>query len=318
MPVDPKLTEQQKDVLRVLEPALREAAHRANYEAAKRCTAEIQALLRPTGQENRLLQAKAWLYEAAMEAGHYQLAESGFIGIRKKTKVGTRLNLEATALHAVCHLRQKQLEKAEPLIKAVLTNRSSVTESRRKRFIRHVTQRFEEEGLLAALKTSGTESLNSDDIHDEAGILVQTKNEDELFADIGSGLPGEAVHFLLKVDAMAKRALNTKELKYLPGETAITERAQLGRSTFASFKRVLWRSLCDPESEIYKAWCTNGLMWVVDRKFLAVAVSTALLDLGIGIKALAVSATALLIKFGLDVYCDRFSPDFILDDRRDR
>jgi hypothetical protein len=56
----------------------------------------------------------------------------------------------------------------------------------------------------------------------------------------------------------------------------------------------------------------------LDRKYYAIAVSAMLVDLGIGIKALAVSATALVIKFGLEVYCDRFKPDFVMDGRDSR
>ena len=80
------------------------------------------------------------------------------------------------------------------------------------------------------------------------------------------------------------------------------EKAELGRTTFRSFKRVLWNSLCKPESDIYKAWFSAGLNCVLESKYLGVAVGAALLNLGIGIKALAVSAVALIMKFGIEVY----------------
>jgi hypothetical protein len=94
------------------------------------------------------------------------------------------------------------------------------------------------------------------------------------------------------------------------------EKAELGRTAFRSFKRVLYRSLCDPDSDVYKAWFANGVGYVLDRKYLGAAVAAAFLHLGIGIKALAVSATALVIKFGIDVYCDRYRPDFVMDERK--
>jgi hypothetical protein len=47
-----------------------------------------------------------------------------------------------------------------------------------------------------------------------------------------------------------------------------------------------------------------------------VAVAAALVHMGIGIKALAVSAVALIMKFGIEVYCDRFRPEFIMEVRR--
>jgi hypothetical protein len=123
------------------------------------------------------------------------------------------------------------------------------------------------------------------------------------------------VTFVLKVDAIAKHGLTAKEIRYLPGASEIGARAELGRTAFRSFKRVLWRSLCDPEGEIYKAWYSQGLVCVLDRRYFAIAVSAMLIDLGIGIKALAVSVTALIIKFGLEVYCDRFRPDFVTEGR---
>jgi hypothetical protein len=43
-----------------------------------------------------------------------------------------------------------------------------------------------------------------------------------------------------------------------------------------------------------------------------------LLHLGIGIKALAVSAVALIMKFGIEIYCERFKPDFIVEARASR
>jgi hypothetical protein len=79
----------------------------------------------------------------------------------------------------------------------------------------------------------------------------------------------------------------------------------------------MWRSLCDSRSEIYQAWFGQGLSVVLDKKYFATAVTAMLLNLGIGIKALAVSATALLIKLGLEVYCDRFRPDAVMSARDD-
>lgn len=59
------LTKEQKEKLSVLEPMLQKATDSGNYEEAKRVTLEIQQLLRPTGHETRLMQAKNWLFETA-------------------------------------------------------------------------------------------------------------------------------------------------------------------------------------------------------------------------------------------------------------
>jgi hypothetical protein len=102
MPKPPNLSEGQKSRLRILEPALRQAVRSGNFQAAKIHAADIQSLLRPTGHEARLMQAKNWLFEAAMEAGDLQYAEAGFNGVRQRTSPAARVHLEATALLAIC------------------------------------------------------------------------------------------------------------------------------------------------------------------------------------------------------------------------
>jgi len=175
--------------------------------------------------------------------------------------------------------------------------------------------RFEEEGVLGSLIRRQTEQMNAEEIQDLAATLVRTKSEDEILYELGDSLPAEAIKFLLNVDFIAKRGLTAKEVHYLPGESQIVEKAELGRTTFRSFKRVLWRSLCDPNSDVYKAWFRDGLCYVLNKKYIAIAVTAMLANLGIGIRALAVSATALVIKFGIEVYCDRYRPDFVMEDR---
>ena len=234
----PKLTKQQLQKLHHFEPLLRDAALTGDYEAAKRFTLEIQNILLATGHETRLMQAKLWLFEAAMEARNLDVAMPGLIGIRQKCSKNTRLYMEATALLAICHLRKKNLTEAEPLIKSVLHSRNIRSESGRKKFLRCIVSRFEEEGLLGALVERVSEALDPEEIQNLAADLVRTKNEDEILAEMGKSLPPESVAFLLKVDALAKRSLTAKEILYLPGEAQILEKAQLGRTVFRSFKRV--------------------------------------------------------------------------------
>jgi hypothetical protein len=311
-----KLTADQLRTLHELEPLLRQAALSGDYEAAQQHALDIQKILRPTGHETRLMQAKLWLFEAAMEAGHLEVAAAGFVGISKKVAKSTRTYIEAITLLAICHLRQKQLGEAAPYIAEVLRRRNIRPESGRRSFLRRAVARFEEEGLLGALTARNPESLDPEEIQALAADLVRTKNEDEILFEMGDSLPPESVAFLLKVDVMAKRGLTRKEVFYLPGEAQIMEKAELGRTAFRSFKRVLWNSLCDPESDIYKAWFSSGLNFVLERRYLGAAIATALLHLGVGIKALAVSATALVMKFGIEVYCDRFKPDLLMENRR--
>lgn len=54
---------------------------------------------------------------------------------------------------------------------------------------------------------------------------------------------------------------------------------------------------------------------VLNRFYIGSAVTTALADLGIGLKAVAVPIIALIIKFGIEVYCDRYKPIGVMLER---
>jgi hypothetical protein len=315
----PPLTEQQKNRLSTLEPALRRAAQNGDYEAAKMIALDVQQVLRISGHETRLMQAKNWLFEAAMEAGSLDIAIPGFIGIREKTAHTTRVHLEATALLAICYLRQQKPEKAEPLMHEVLTSDTNIkSESRRKQFVRRVVARFHEEAALSSLRNSGNDGLDPAEIQDHAGKLVQLLTEDEIYAELARALPPGTAALLIKVDQLAKKGLTEKDIKYLPTTKQLIEDQRLGSTVFSSIKRVLYRSLCDKDSEIYQAWFNRGFAVVLDKKYFAAAVAATLVNMGAGVKALAVSVTALLIKFGIEVYCARFKPEGVMIDRNDK
>lgn len=311
----PPLTEVQKQRLAVLEPALKDAVYAADYTRARRLAVDIQEVLRATGHETRLMQSKNWLFEAALNAGQLMTAEAGFRGVRAKTAKSTRVHLEATALLAVCMLRQKKLAEAEPLIREVLGSKSIKDMEKRRRFVESVSSRYQLESYISAIRDHAHESLDPHAVDREAIDAVRTKTDDELYAQIAASLPREVIEFVYRVDKAARQQLTMVEVLYLPSPAHIERKVEQGRSFFASLKFVIWRSLCDPQSEVYKAWYTNGLAQVLSKKYYAVVVSAALMDLGFAAKAAAVPVTALLMKMGLEVYCDRFKPGEILDGR---
>ncbi len=146
------LTDEQRTQIRHAEKQLRKAAKCGNLAQAKAITARLQPLLRSLGHETRLQKAKAWMFEAALEAGAVQYATTGFQGIRKKTAKSTRIYLEATSLLAVCYLRLLNLEKAEPLIaEAYMMVKNISSRPRRRQFYRRMLERFEDEWALAVL-----------------------------------------------------------------------------------------------------------------------------------------------------------------------
>lgn len=311
----PPLTENQKRQLAILEPALRDAVRHADYAAAKDHAIDIQRLLRSSGHETRLMQAKVWLFEAALNAGQVLTAESGFIGIREKTNSRTKVYLEASALLVVCLLRQKKVEQAEPLIAEVFRSKTIKDPARRRVFVRALSRRYELEAFLAAVKEVGYEALDVDAIDAEAASLVrQGKTEDELYAQIGATLPSEVLAYVYKVDRATRLQLTVVEVQYLPPSANLEKKAEHGRSLFDALKLIIWKSMCDPKSEVYKAWCTEGLGMFLNKKYYATAVASAMLDVGFAVKAVAVAVVALLIRLGLDVYCERYRPGDIIND----
>jgi hypothetical protein len=146
---------------------------------------------------------------------------------------------------------------------------------------------------------------------------VRTSTEDEILADLGSKLPEEVVRRLLNLDEIARKALPEHEIRYLPKPKELATEGAVGKSVFAAFRTVLYRSLCDPQSDVYKAWFSQGLGVVLDKKYIATAVTAAMANLGIGLKALAVSAVALVIKFGIEVFCEKAKPMEVMSIRAD-
>ena len=143
-------------------------------------------------------------------------------------------------------------------------------------------------------------------------MAVQTQTEDEILANIGRQVPPEVIAVLLRIHEFAGRQLTPVEFKLLPPSRTIVEKTSLGRTIYDASKRVVWRSLCDPSSEVYKMWCTNGMMALIDKKFLTATVVAALSGMRIGAYALAVCVSAMVFKMGLEVFCDVAKPDGIM------
>lgn len=307
------LTEEQKKKLAILEPKLRAAADARDYEKSKKIAASIQSILRPTGHETRLMQTKNILFEVAMESGNIQIAIAGFIGVRQKTSKRTRLYLEATALLAICHLRKKDLASARPFIVEALSCEKNITsEDKRSEFKVALVKRFEDEALLASLTVKEAEFLDVDKIQNEAGRLVYSLHEDEILEKLGAIVPNDALDFVQGVRKESMGMLTYEEKKKLPSPDYFKERKKLGKGVLSAFQSIIWKSLCDKESDVYKMWFTNGMQAVLDKKYITASIVSALSGLSIGIYAIAVYLTALLIKIGVETFCCIYKPENIM------
>lgn len=312
------LSTEQKRALAVLEPQLRLCIKSADLEKAKKITAKIQEILRPTGHGTRLLQAKNWLYETAMEANNFYFATTGFIGTRQKSNTGTRLHLEATALLGICYLRTGDITNARLLItEASLSINSIKSEARRTQFHKRFLQRLEEESILFGLTNSDSAPLKIDDVDKQAIHLIQTKSEEDILIEMGKAIPPETILLLEEIRKTYQLRLTASERKLLPAPLTEKSKEELGKRARSALKRVAWRALCNPDSELYKAW-SQSLSVIYDKKFITTAIVTAFGSYSITATMIAASAVALALKFGAEVFCETFAPESLMIDRNDK
>lgn len=310
------LTDIQKRRLKILEPKLDNAVQNRDFPAAKSLVFDIQSLLRRTNHFVRLCQSKNKLFELAIEVGEFAFAVSGLNSNREVLNKNTRIYLETTSLLAICHLRQQEIQEAKPYIKEVLTNKN-VIKSERTREIFHsaIINRFNEEVALCTLKSSNNVSYNEEEIEKEVIELVQTLTDQEIFTKIGQASPMATKDLMYVVYEFSTKQLPTAERLALPSPEQKIKDAEVGQTVFESVKRVIYNSLCNPESDIYKIWFNNGMQLVLSKGYIRSSVITCLVNLGIGIKMIATSIIALIVKLGIEVYCDRYKPTNLMEIR---
>lgn len=314
----PRLTQRQRERLQYLEPSLEQACRNRNFPKAQDLVLEIQELLRPTGHEARLLQSKNRLFECAMESGELDFAISGLSGVRQRSGRTTRLYIEATGLLAICYIRRLDIAHAQPLMAEVLGAKANIrSQERRKTFIRSTVQRFQQEGLLAGLVGDGKDLPDIHTVQEDAGRLVSSLNEDELYKHLGDLVPEQAVNFFEQVQHASRKQLTHKELQYLPLPKDERAALPLGKTLFGALHRAIWKALCDPESETYKMWFTDGVKALLNKKMLTGSIIVALAGVKVGFYGISVYVTAIVLKLGLDVVCEISRPVGIMD-LRDR
>lgn len=308
-----KFTQIQKERLNRLEPALKKAVSTGDLNLIKSIIMDLQNIYLPTGNEAKLLMAKNRWLEVEMDQGNLTIAERGLLGIRAKANKKTRVYLEATTLLAICYLRSNELMKAEPLIKEVLTNDSVIkSEENRQKFRRLIIERFDEEAVLYAIKSERIQDIisDTDQITLEATNLANKFTSDELYENLGFKIPKAAKDILSRVDMFAKKQLPTAERLKLPSPTLNHEDKKVGKTVFSSIKRSVYKSICDKEGDLNKR-INTGLTSL--QATLTVVVTELFTRLNIGIKILLVNTIAIIMKLGLDVYCDLYKPTDIME-----
>jgi len=292
-PMKQKLSVAQMDSLnnrlKILMPQFKKAINEKSLLNAKTVISDLQPVLRSLNKTTKLVEVKNQFFELALEEQEHDLAIDGFLSNRRLISNTTRLHLEATALLAIAYLRKNEIEKAKPFIKEVLQNKNVIkTERTREKFNKEIIARFDEECALVSLKTDKKIELNVDKIYEDVNA-VNSLTDKQLYSLIGKALPKLTKALLFEVDKFSKNQLTYEEQKFLPSSEEIIKDEQAGRTVFSAFKSVVYKSLCDPSSEVYKIWYSNMVGVVIDKKYITTAIAVALTGSGIGIMALIIS-----------------------------
>ncbi|TOQ56139.1 hypothetical protein CGG93_24570, partial [Vibrio parahaemolyticus] len=89
--------------------------------------------------------------------------------------------------------------------------------------------------------------------------------------EMGKAVPKQSIEMLNHVRETYQLRIAHTDKKLLPPPLTEDTKVELGKRANTALKRVAWRALCSPESEIYKAW-SNGLSVVYDKKYIAGAI----------------------------------------------
>lgn len=313
-----KLTDDQLAALRPLERRLKEAVRAGAPENAVEIAAEIQTLFPHDRRHHRLLRAKLWAFEACMDANRLTYATNGFVGVRKLAGASTRLYLEASSLLAICYLRQKKISQAKRLIREVVGKINNITSDRtRRQFQKRLIERVEEECILAEMIGTHSGEMDQAAIHEKAVLLLQRSSDDEIFALIGNSVPTGSVRLLQDVRDYSVKQLPPPDRKLLPPPEKAAEPRELGKTTFAILRRIIWKAICAPDSGIYKLW-SKRVPKVFNAGYFAAAVVTTLGDFRIGAPVVASGVLALIMKYSAEEFCDLAKPKGLMIDQNER
>ena len=314
MPRPIKLPE--KQLTRVHELEKRFSYHLSNgsLRESKIILDELKGILYPYHHNARVLENYLKLYEVALESWQIDLAKRGFQFVRDNCNKNTRLYLEATTLLAICHLREQNIFSAEPLIAEVLKNENIIKSEKKKiEFRREIIERFDEEGVLAALAKSFPELKSEAEVHSAAlEILKQGKSEGDIQEMLGESVPQDVKDFLLKVDQMSKNMLTYEHRLMLPSPKEVIKNKSTGDIIFRGLRRKLYKYICSEDSELYQAWLKNGLNAILDKGYVAGVVIAALTDVKIGASGVAIGVTALLMNQGINNFFENHKPSSLM------
>ena len=312
------LSSSQLKLLRPLEEGLKFSVVDGDDEGADKALRQIIVIFGLDKKHPRLIRAKLWAYEAALNKNNLSYAESGFISVRRQVSRKSRLYLEATILLSVCLLRQKKIDPAKHLIKEVVVSLNNIQSDRRRhQFQRRFVERVEEECILSELIGSLVGSLDPREIQQKAILLVQQKSEDEIYAEMGNALPQGSVLTLSAVRNFSILLLPPPDRKLLPAPEVAQKPVQMGKRTMSALKRIGWRTFCHSKSPLYRLWSEN-FPEMLNGAHFATGISMVFGQWKIGITSLATTFAASAMRAGVQEFCDRTKPQGLMIDVKDK
>ncbi|MEL6109160.1 MAG: hypothetical protein AAFU85_24395 [Planctomycetota bacterium] len=312
-----KLSPKTLERLRPLEKQLRAAVGKGALEEAIELTGQIQSLF-TNREHHRLLKAKLWVFEAALDANRLSYAESGFRGVRKLSNSGTRLHLEASALLGVCLLRQQDTPEAKKLFRGVIKSINDISSDRtRRQFQKRLIERIEEECILSELIGAGEARLDVSEMHEQAVLLIRRNSDNEILKLIGNSVPSSGIKLLHDVRDYSIKLLPAPDRKLLPASEEAERPLVVGKKTAAVLKRIAWKSLCDPESELYRLW-SKQVPKVFNETYFTGSLAATLASWRIGLPILGAGIAAVAMKSTAEAFCDYAKPKGLMIDRSEK
>lgn len=307
-----------KERLARLENALQAAVSSGATDKAIEIAGEIQGIFGADLSHHRLLKAKLWVFEAALDANKLNYAESGFSGIRQRANPDTRIYLEATSLLAICLLRKKEFTNAKELIRDVIQNINNIRSDRtRHKFQKALIERIEQECILTELIGQGEGRLKEADVQAKAVQLIQQNSHDDIIKLIGNSVPAAGIQLLRDVREYSILQISIPDQKMLPSPQEAEKPANLGKKTLTVLQRIAWKALCQPDSEIYKLW-SQKVPKVFNEGWFTASMITSFHNWQITIPLLASGFVAMVMKYSAQEFCEFAKPKGLMSVSKDK
>lgn len=305
MPLD----DSQKAQLKTLETDLKNCLHTGDHESAVKLVKQIQCLYPEDKQSHKVLRARLWELEVALLANKNAHAAAGLEYLLNHVRRGTKIRLETLILLIVACFRQKNVERVKVLLPQVFGDVNDIqSDNSREEFLKKALVRLEEECVLSGLIGKGPGNLDIHLIHEEAIILIRTKHDDEIMVLMAQSLPENVLISLRAIREQARLKLTrSSDIKLLGNGKDSDKQEAVGSKVFNILTRVIWKSICSPQSALYKMW-SKKMPEIYSATYLTTAIVTSLNQWDIGLRMLAVGLSAVAMKASAEVFCESHKP----------